>query len=368
MYNDWEPFETKINATQLLEVERSVARSGFGLFVVDDGWEKMRGDNAVNPALFPHDLAPIAKLARQAGMDFGLWSPMAVANPDAPVVADHPEWVCHDQSGKIRLMAGRVQMNLASPFRDNELDRLSALIRRYDLHYLKLDLTTVFNTYGEQAGCYGPGGEHAATPADHEFIPRGYEALSYIARELHRRFPELLIDYSFELWGGKHLIDYGLLRDADLDWMSNVTDRQSTDAGPRAARMLLYQRGMAIPVESMPIGNLQGDTGSWRVRAATEMGAFPLLLGDFRKVSPQDQAAYAKWITRYYNLRAHVPLTQSFFPLGDWRQPRSDRWDGYARFSARGDGLIVLFSNGAHGATAQISIPGFPDGQFTARI
>lgn len=368
MYNDWEPFETKIDAAQLMDVERAVARSGFGIFVIDDGWEKMRGDNTVNSALFPQNLAPIEKLARQTGMEFGLWSPMAVASPDAPVVAEHPEWICHDQNGKVRLMAGMVQMNLASSFRDDELERLSALIRNYDLRYVKLDLTTVFNTYGEQAGCYGAGGEHTATPADHEFVPRGYEALSFIAEELHRRFPGLLVDYSFELWGGKHLIDYGLLHEADLDWMSNVTDRVATDAGPRAARMLLYERGMAIPADSMLIGNLQGDTGSWRVRAATEMGSFPLLLGDFRKISPQDQAHYADWLGRYRALRERVELNQSFFPLGDWRQPRSDKWDGFARLSAKGEGLIVLFRNDAREATAHLRIPGFPGDAVTAQV
>ena len=368
MYNDWEPFETKIDAKCLEDVERAVAQSGFGIFVIDDGWEKMRGDNAVDSALFPEGLAPIKELAQQTGMQFGLWSPMAVARPDAPVVASHPGWVCHDQNGNIRLMAGMVQMNLASPFRDNELDRLSALIRQYELRYVKLDLTTVFNTYGEQAGCYGPGGEHQATPADHEFIPRGYEALAYIADGLHRRFPGLLIDYSFELWGGKHLIDYGLLRDADLDWMSNVADRIATDAGPRAARMLLYQRGMAIPADSMLIGNLQGDTNSWRVRAATEMGSRPLLLGDFRKVSPQDRAHYTDWIARYRTLREQVPLNQSFFPLGAWRQPRSDQWDGFARLSSKGEGLIVLFGNDSRKANAHVSIPGFPDGAVTAHV
>lgn len=188
MYNDWEPFEAKIGAARLMAVERDVARSGFGFFVIDDGWQKMRGDNAVNSALFPDGLAAIEKLARQRGMQFGLWAPVAVASPDAPVVADHPDWICHDQNGKVREMAGMVQMNLASPFRDNELARLSALVRQYDLHYLKLDLTTVFNTYGQPLGCFADDQHSAALPPQ-EFAARGYEALSYIANGLHRRFP-----------------------------------------------------------------------------------------------------------------------------------------------------------------------------------
>lgn len=368
MYNDWEPFQAKIGAADLSDVEHAVASSGFGIFVIDDGWEQKRGDNAVDSARFPQGLAPLAKIAQQTGMRFGLWSPMAVASPDTPLVTKHPEWICHDRDGKVRLMAGLVQMNLASPFRDDALERLSDLVRDYQLSYIKLDLTTAFNTYGEQPGCYGPGGEHAATQADHETVPRDYEALAYIADELHRRFPGLLIDYSFELWGGKHLIDYGLLRDADLDWISNVADRIPTDAGPRAARMLLDRRAMAVPAESMLIGNLQGETGSWRVRAATEMGSWPLLLGDFRKVSPQDRAHYANWIARYRDLREQVPLNQSFFPLGAWRQPRRDRWDGFARFSRHGEGLIVLLRNNAHDATARVEIPGYPEGPVNAHV
>lgn len=367
-YNDWEPFETKIGADDLTEVEHAVASSGFGMFVIDDGWEQKRGDNAVDAARFPHGLEPLAKVAQQTGMRFGLWSPMAVASPDAPVVYQHPDWVCHDQSGKVRYMAGMVQMNLASPYRNDALERLSDLVRQNALSYLKLDLTTAFNTYGEQPGCYGPGGEHAATEADHEVIPRDYEALAYIADELHRRFPHLLIDYSFELWGGKHLIDYGLLRAADLDWISNIADRIPTDAGPRAARMLLDRRAMAIPAESMLIGNLQAETGSWRVRVATEMGSWPLLLGDFRNLPSQERLHCAQWIARYRALRDRVPLDDSFFPLGAWRQPRSNRWDGFARFSRRGEGLIVLFRNQAGDVSAHVSIPGFPDGTVTARI
>ncbi|HET7346218.1 MAG TPA: hypothetical protein VFJ10_02745, partial [Acidobacteriaceae bacterium] len=124
--------------------------------------------------------------------------------------------------------------------------------------------------------------------------------------------------------------------------------------------MLLDRRAMAIPAESMLIGNLQGESGSWRVRAATEMGSWPLLLGDFRKLSPQDRAHYAHWIARYQALRDEVPLNQSFFPLGAWRQPRADQWDGFARFSRSGEGLIILFRNASHGATAPVKIPGFP--------
>jgi len=367
MYNTWEPWETKIGSAQLLGVERAVAQSGFGLFVIDDGWEQKRGDNAVNQRLFPQGLASLTELAEKSGMQFGLWFPLADVDSSAPVFLAHPDWACRDQAGAVRHMAGSVLMNLTSPYRDEVTARLAAAIQKYHLRYIKLDLTTAFNTYGEQPGCYGPAGVRQSGAADREYVTRTYEALTTVAEQLHARFPGLLLDYSFELWGGKHLIDYGLLHEADLDWISNVADRSASDAGPRAARMLLYQRGMAIPTETMLIGNLQGDIGSWQVRAATEMGSGPLLLGDFSRLSPENRAHYAAWIARFRALRSRVALNESFFPLGSWRQPRSDQWDGFARFSAAGEGILVLFRNDSGATSAHVSIPGFPEGAMTVQ-
>lgn len=95
---------------------------------------------------------------------------------------------------------------------------------------------------------------------------------------------------------------------------------------------------------------------------------WPLLLGDFTRISAQDRAHYAAWIAQYNHLRQQLPLDQSFFPLGAWRQPRSGRWDGFARLSRQGAGLIVLFPNNAPDKTARVRIPGFPDVAVTARV
>lgn len=108
--------------------------------------------------LFVIKFAAIKGPTQQTGTHFVLWSPMAVASPKTRVVTSHPDWICHDQDGNIRRMAWMVQVNLASPFRDGELDRLSILIRQNDLHYIRVYLTAIFNTYGEEAGCYGPSG------------------------------------------------------------------------------------------------------------------------------------------------------------------------------------------------------------------
>jgi hypothetical protein len=94
------------------------------------------------------------------------------------------------------------------------------------------------------------------------------------------------------------------------------------------------------------------------------MGSAPVFLGDLRKLSEQDAKQASEWISRFRTLRSEVRLQESFFPLGSWRQPRVDEWDGYARFAKTGEGLVVIFRNDSVDSSAKIAIPGFPDGAF----
>jgi alpha-galactosidase len=364
VYNTWEPFHKDIDATLLHDVIPRAADDGFTLLTLDDGWEQRYGDNDVDTKKFPQGLDPIFAQASALGLKRGMWSPLALIDTKAHDFVTHPEWACREQDGSLRISNGGsgVVMSLASPYKYAAIERISNLVRRYKLDYVKLDLTTVFNTYGEQPGCFEKRTEYQTPQESNERI---YEALDFVATTLKQRFPDLLVDYSFEMWGEKHIVDFGLLHVADLDWISNVADQTPESAGPIAARMLLYQRATAIPTESILIGNLQAETGSWQEHVATAMGAGPLFLGDLRKQSTPDSAHMRDWIARYNRLRATVPLTDSFFPLGSWQQPRADQWDGFARLARSGEGLIVLFRNSSNAGSATVSIPGFPDGSFT---
>lgn len=174
----------------------------------------------------------------------------------------------------------------------------------------------------------------------------------------------MLLDLTFELWGQKHIIDYGLLTSADLDWMSNVDDQSEEAAGPIQARKLLYDRGMAIPAETMLIGNLRATTADIEERFATEIGSAPVLLGDLRKLTPDQIRWYRQNIDWYKKLRARIPLNEGFFPLGSFTQPNARAWDGFARLSRSGEGIIVLFRNQCSSPFARIVIPAFPEGSF----
>jgi alpha-galactosidase len=368
IYNTWEPFLRGINEQTVKDLAPIAQEIGLDIFTIDDGWQSEYGSNDFDKTRFPAGFAGVKAILGKNNLRLGLWVPLAAISTEAPDYRAHPEWVCRDQSGAPKFTgtaAGRrAVMCLASDYRDLALKRLMQLIEQYHPAYIKVDLTTVFNAYGEQPGCYASGHWHHGWA---ESLTRIYEALEYIGEQLYRAHAEVLVDYTFELWGEKHLIDPGLLGCADLDWLSNVRDTEPSDGGPLHARMLLYSRAASIPTEAMLIGNLRAPVPSIEERFATEIGAAPLLLGDLRKLSEQERQWYSEKIRWYKGLRSRMSLNDSFFPLGNWNQPNSASWDGFARFSRNSGGIVVLFKNQSGAGSAEIQLTSTPGATYRSR-
>ncbi len=353
-YNTWDPFGTRIDEATVMQLIPIAARMGFEVFTIDDGWQARYGENVVNAERFPHGLARLREAIEAHGMRLGLWAPLAVVDPSLATSV----LCCRDAHGQVKTtmtaMGEQTVMCLASDYASAATQRLIDLIERYHLAYLKLDLTTVFNAYGETPGCHAPHHLHATAAESVRCI---YEAIAHITQAIYAQCPDVLIDLTFELWGQKHAIDYGLLRAADLSWISNIGDDRDAGAGPRQARTLLYHRALAIPVEAMLIGNVRADTGDPREKFATVIGSGPLLLGDLRRLSAEQIAGYGKLIRWQRQLRTEINLSESFFPLGSWRQPNVIDWDGFARLARSGEGLIVLFRNESTSPHAHLQLP-----------
>ena len=255
-------------------------------------------------------------------------------------------------------------MCLASPFRDAAAERVNQAIEQFHLAYVKLDLTTIFNAYGEAPGCWAKGHDHGDWAESLNMI---YEGIAYVTGKVYAKHPDVLLDLTFELWGQKHVIDAGLLAAGDLDWMSNVDDNEPHSAGPLQARTLLYQRAASMPVEAMLIGNIHGELPTIQESFATEIGSAPLLLGDLRKLSASDQQWYHDKTAWFKKLRGSTKISESFFPLGSWLQPSPAMWDGFARLEHSGNGLIALFRNESNSAGADVQLPLMPEGKFKVR-
>ncbi len=368
IYNTWEPFERGINRETTLALIDAAAAMGMDIFTIDDGWQMEYGENTVNTPAFPEGLEPILAALEQRGMRLGLWIPMAAIGTSTAVYREHPEWAALDQEGTPKTTntaAGqKAVMCMASAYRETVATRILDAIERFRLAYVKLDLTTIFNAYGEAPGCWAKGHDHGTWA---ESLNRIYEGISYATRRVYEKHPELLLDLTFELWGQKHIIDAGLLAAGDLDWMSNVDDSRPGAAGPIQARQLLYQRAISIPVESMLIGNLHADVQPIEERFATAIGSAPVLLGDLRKLTDADRRWWHENITWFKNLRKTTKISEGFFPLGSWQQPTPAAWDGFARLARNGSGMIALFRNQSNVGEAIVRLPLIPKGRYTLR-
>jgi alpha-galactosidase len=368
IYNTWKPFMRNVNWGTVKQLIPIASRMRMDVFTIDDGWQSAYGSNEDNRTAFPEGVDGVRKLLDREHMGLGLWVPLAAVGMQTAAYRDHPEWACQDANHHPKITntaAGReVVMCLGSPYRDVALRRLNDLIERYRPRYIKVDLTTVFNAYGEQPGCHASGHFHRTWA---ESLDRIYEGLEYIGRRLHEEHPEVIVDYTFELWGEKHLIDAALLQYADVDWLSNVSDAKPTDAGTVQARMLLYQRALSIPSEAMLIGNLRAATRPIEQRFGVAIGSGPVLLGDLRELSAADQKWWGEQIRWFDQLRERATLQDSFFPLGTWRQPGTGAWDGFARLSRTSDGIAVLFRNQKDAQQATVRIVAPPDARYEVR-
>jgi alpha-galactosidase len=365
IYNTWEPFEREINSETVLKLLEVASAIGIDIFTIDDGWQQEYGENTVNLKAFPGGLKPIQAAVEAKGMRLGLWIPLAAIGATTPDFRNHPEWAALDQKGEKKMTmtaAGtKIVMCLATPFRDSAAERINSAIEQFHLAYVKLDLTTIFNAYGEAPGCWAKGHYHGDWA---ESLNEIYEGIAYVTSKIYQKHPDVLLDLTFELWGQKHVIDAGLLAAGDLDWLSNVDDNASNSAGPRQARTLLYQRATSMPVESMLIGNIHAELPTVQESFATEIGSAPVLLGDLRNLTRAQQQWYHEKVAWFKKLRKTTKISESFFPFGNWLAPAATTWDGFARLERTGNGVIAIFRNNSAESVANVQLAVMPQGKF----
>jgi hypothetical protein len=92
-----------------------------------------------------------------------------------------------------------------------------------------------------------------------------------------------------------------------------------------------------------------------------------MLLGDLRTLTPDEQGWYAEKIRWFKTVRREIPIQEGFFPQGAWRQPGILSWDGFARLSRAGEGILVLFRNESREPQADVGWPAPSAGPFIMR-
>ncbi len=365
LYNTWQPFALAIDEPLLAELAGRAGGLGFEVFSVDDGWQERQGLWREHPEKLPRGLTPIAERARASGMRFGLWVGLAVQHEANDVVREHPEWLAREADGSPRwtnTAQGRVPFFcLATPYADWIAEEIAAVIRRLGVSYLKVDLTTVVQIYGERAGCFAADHGHRS-PGD--FALAVYRAIGRIADRWRRERPDLIVDLTYELWGGHHAVDYALLRAGDAVWISNVLDAAGLGA-PYAARRIAAARARCVPPERLLVGNLRADGPDPVASAVSALASFPLLLGDLRAVDPHAAPRLRAVFDAYRRARDGRGV-------GTFTALESERggllaWDGFYRGDAAGSGLVALFRNRSREGRVRLPLPPSARGPLALR-
>ncbi|MGB0957787.1 MAG: alpha-galactosidase, partial [Litorivicinus sp.] len=212
--NSWEAVYFDHNLDGLSALSGAGERAGVERFVLDDGWfgsrrndETALGDWHISPEVWPDGFAPLVRVLKGNGQNFGLWVEPEMVSPDSDLARTHPEWVLGD--ARYDLTLGRQQWMLdlgLEAVQDALFEALSAVLAAYPISYLKWD----HNRIASQPRSGGRYGVRDAVLGVYRLWARLREA-----------FPALEIE-SCASGGGR--MDLGALRHCYRVWTSDCND------------------------------------------------------------------------------------------------------------------------------------------------
>lgn len=121
VFNNWEATGMNTADSLIVPFFQPAHDLGFELFLLDDGWfglpDKARvlGEWNPSPVMHPNGMKTLITEAGKAGIDFGLWVEMEMANPDARLVKEHPDWLLCEPNRERYIQRGQYVLDLANP-------------------------------------------------------------------------------------------------------------------------------------------------------------------------------------------------------------------------------------------------------------
>lgn len=397
VYNTWVPFYHDINEALIMEVAKAAAECGVQEFIIDDGWQTNNGsgngplsnaksseDWAINTEKFPNGLKPVFDYIKSLGMKPGIWLSVGRLDCNSETVLNHPEWIVRDASGNVTDLhtgsSGNVTACMGTDWCDYIKDVILHNVHAYGIEYVKLDLSIVTSAYvydPAHTGCYAT--DHKWHRDHEESYDVIYEQCMRMFDELHAEAPDLFIDCTFETAGKLQLMDYGIAKHAEGNWLANI--EEPSPQGNHRVRHLAWVRTPALPATSLVIGNRQLDDHEHLLAYKSLMGTLPIMLGDPRKLSAEERAEFRALTDWVKGLEARHGIMSFRQDLPGFGEPAEGCWDGYCRINTEScsGGLVGVFREGAAessrtvtvrdlDADAVYSVRRGPDGAETARM
>jgi alpha-galactosidase len=287
LLNTWEAVYFDLDLPTLVELAERAAELGVERYVLDDGWFRGRrdatsslGDWVVDEDVFPDGLTPLVRTVQDLGMEFGLWIEPEMVNLDSDVARAHPEWILGTHAGPGISSRHQHVLDLTDQDAwDHVFGRISVLVDRYDIAYLKWDHNRALTGAGR-------GRDHR--PAVHQQTLAVYRLMD----ALRARHPGLEIE---SCCGGGGRLDLGVLERTDRVWVSDCIDAHE-------AHRLVRWTGLTLPPELMGthVGSgadhTTGRRHTLRFRAGTAMWGHLGIEWDLTTISEEEREELRAWI------------------------------------------------------------------------
>lgn len=365
VYNTWVPFYRDINEALLMEVADAAAECGVEEFIIDDGWQNNGGsssnptnnkinsdDWSIDTQKFPNGLKPVIDHIKELGMKPGIWLCIGRMDSNSDIAKEHPEWIVRDSNGNMTdLHTGsnaRYSACMGTEWCDYIKDVILRNVHSYGIEYVKLDLAIVTSAYvydQKKTGCYAS--DHKYHRDHEESYDVIYENTMKMFDELHAEVPELFIDCTFETAGKLQLMDYGIAKHADGNWLNNI--EEFAPSGSLRVRELGWVRSPALPATSLVIGNQSMQQPMHMLAYKSLTGTLPIMLGDPRKLSKEERAEFKSWASWMKGLEQRHGIMSFRQDLPGFGMPMVGNWDGFCRINTEtcSGGLVGIFREGA---------------------
>ena len=311
-FNTWYPQHEHISESLVLQMAEAAAECGIKDFQIDSGWHcnefsppnepywSAVGDYLTDQQKFPRGIKPVFDRVRELGMHPGLWMSLGSVGESSRVYREHPEWVVRSREGKPTYLSGdpaqfktAFTACLSTGWYDHIKAAMLKQIKENDLKYLKIDLGVVTGVYRmdeANSGCFATNHLHKDRE---ESLWMNYQRAWQLFDELHAAAPDLYIDCTFETMGRYQLIDLGMCRHADGNWVFNCYD--DPPLGCLRQRNLSWLISPVIPPPAALVGCVSMDRPQVDLIVGSLAGTFPIMLGDPRKLSAEQRSRYRQW-------------------------------------------------------------------------
>ncbi len=355
--NTWEAVYFDHDLDTLKALADAAAEVGVERFVLDDGWFGSRRDDTkglgdwwVSAEVWPRGLGPIVDHVRSRDMEFGIWLEPEMVNPDSDLSRNHPEWALVDRRYPPVLGRNQLVLDLGrAEVRDYLFDHIDALLRAYEIAYIKWDHNRDLvapTTIGGRAGT------HTQTLGAYELIDR-----------IKAAHPGLEIE-TCASGGGR--VDFGILDRTDRVWTSDSIDALDRQSIQRGFSLLFPPELMGAHI-GPPTAHTTGRTHRLDFRAAAAVFGALGIEWNLLSLSPDERRAVASAVAWH---KRHRPL------LHTGTVYRADHPDPtmsiHGVVAPDGDEALVSITRVASGIShhsAPVVVPGLrPDRRFEVRV